>query len=771
MFIHTDLVLQTSRYFASRNMALNVFHASVKFLMLLLFFNGANSFEKPGTCPETSGGICILECESDDFCPGEEKCCYNGCGHTCQRPEKPECPESNCELDCTESGYKLDDNGCRLCECFVDQCPMIDCVPCPKYYSYTVIEGHICRGCDCVDSVKCPALGCQCPEGYKQDTGMDGCPVCRCLPEEPTCPELNYNLDCSESGYKLDSNGCRICECFMDQCRMINCVPCPKYYNYEVIDGHICGGCDCVDSVQCPELSCECPEGYKQDTGMDGCPVCRCVPEEPTCPELNCNLDCSDSGYKLNDNGCAICECYRNPCPLFKCRACPEYYNYRNISGNICRGCECVSNVDCPQLHCECPEGHKLDTDINGCPTCRCVPEPRCSELSCDLDCTESGYKLDNNGCRTCECFVNQCPMVHCLPCLKYYNYEVIEGHMCHGCDCVDSVQCPALGCECPEGYKQDTGRDGCSVCRCVPEEPICPELKCNLDCTETGYKLDSNGCAMCECFVNQCPMIDCIPCPKYYNYEVIDGHTCRGCNCVDSVQCPELGCKCPEGYKQDIGMDRCSVCRCVPEEPTCPELNCDLNCNESGYKLDSNGCAMCECYVDHCPMIGCTMPCPRYYNYTNIGGNICRACDCVSSVQCPELQCGCLEGTTQDTDINGCPTCRCVSEGRRGQDDLGCPMRMCAQNCPSGYEKDDQGCQTCNCLSTWENHYILIIVGCLVAILIVCGIVGVVLYRRRGRNNHSVSSDDIVKEPLDEKYLAVPTVDISIGDAKNPKV
>ena len=486
---------------------------------------------------------------------------------------------------------------------------------------------------------------------------------------------------------------------------------------------------------------------------------------------------------------------------------CAEYYNYTDISGNICRGCECVSSVDCPQLHCECPEEYKLDTDINDCPTCRCVSqqrrdqddlecpmrlcvqncpsgyekddqgcqtckclESRCPKLKCNLDCTESGYKLDNNGCAICECFVNQCPMIDCVPCPKYYNYEVIEGNMCRGCDCVDSVECPALGCECPEGYKQDTGMDGCAVCRCVPEEPKCPELNCDLDCTESGYKADGNGCRMCECYRNPCPMVHCLPCPKYYNYEVIEGNMCRGCDCVDSVECPALGCECPEGYKQDTGRDGCPICRCVPEEPRCPELNCDLNCNESGYKLDDNGCAMCECYRDPCPMFRCRA-CPEYYNYTNIEGNICRACQCVSSVQCPKLQCGCLEGTTQDTDINGCPTCRCVSQGRRDQDDLGCPMRLCVKNCPSGYEKDDQGCQTCKCLSTRDNYYIFIIVGCLVALIIVCGIVGIVLYRRRGKNNHSVSSNGIVKEPLNEKYLAVPAVDMSINDVKNPKV
>ena len=665
-------MLPASRCFTLRNMALHICGVSVQFILLLLFFHGANSLVKSGTCPMTDGpGICILECESDDFCPGEEKCCYNGCGHICQRPENTECSELNCDLDCTESGYKLDDKGCALCECFVEQCPMVSCIPCPKFYNYTVIEGRICRGCDCVDSVQCPSLGCQCPEGYKPDTGMDGCPVC------------------------------------------------------------------------------------------------RCVPEEPTCPDLNCDLDCSDSGFKLDDNGCAICECYRDPCPMFKCRACPEFYNYRNISANICRGCECVSSVDCPQLHCECPEGYKLDTDINECPTCRCVPEPRCPELNCDLDCTESGYKLDDNGCALCECFVNQCPMIDCIPCPKFYNYEVIEGKMCRGCDCVDSVQCPPLGCKCPDGYKPDTGMDGCPFCSCVPEEPLCPELNCDLDCSDSGYKLDDNGCAMCECYRNPCPMIRCRACPKYYNYEVIDGNICRGCDCVDSVQCPPLGCKCPDGYKPDTGMDGCPVCRCVPEEPTCPDLNCDLDCSNSGYKLDDNGCAMCECYVDPCPMIDCTVPCPRpkYYNYTNIEGNVCRACDCVSSVQCPNVQCGCLEGATLDVDINDCPTCRCVFVA-------GCPMPQCSHNCPSGYTKDENGCPTCTCLSKSDSYYyIFIIVGCLVALFILCVIVGIVLYRRKSKNDQSASSNDIVKKPLNKKYVVIPAGDVSIDDAKNPKV
>ena len=43
--------------------------------------------DKPGVCPEPGFGICIEECASDAGCPGIEKCCFNGCGHTCTVPE------------------------------------------------------------------------------------------------------------------------------------------------------------------------------------------------------------------------------------------------------------------------------------------------------------------------------------------------------------------------------------------------------------------------------------------------------------------------------------------------------------------------------------------------------------------------------------------------------------------------------------------------------------------------------------------------------------
>ncbi|XP_052216813.1 kielin/chordin-like protein [Dreissena polymorpha] len=42
--------------------------------------------DKPGVCPRPGFGVCWEECSSDHDCPGVQKCCFNGCGHTCEQP-------------------------------------------------------------------------------------------------------------------------------------------------------------------------------------------------------------------------------------------------------------------------------------------------------------------------------------------------------------------------------------------------------------------------------------------------------------------------------------------------------------------------------------------------------------------------------------------------------------------------------------------------------------------------------------------------------------
>ena len=57
---------------------------------MTLNFNSAPPREHPGSCPRLEddiGGICVEMCQGDADCDADEKCCSNGCGHTCQRAE------------------------------------------------------------------------------------------------------------------------------------------------------------------------------------------------------------------------------------------------------------------------------------------------------------------------------------------------------------------------------------------------------------------------------------------------------------------------------------------------------------------------------------------------------------------------------------------------------------------------------------------------------------------------------------------------------------
>ncbi|OWF49718.1 Boophilin-H2 [Mizuhopecten yessoensis] len=50
---------------------------------------------KPGVCPTvspTTAGTCVEACSNDTACPRNTKCCSNGCGHTCQNPEYKHSP-------------------------------------------------------------------------------------------------------------------------------------------------------------------------------------------------------------------------------------------------------------------------------------------------------------------------------------------------------------------------------------------------------------------------------------------------------------------------------------------------------------------------------------------------------------------------------------------------------------------------------------------------------------------------------------------------------
>lgn len=64
------------------------FHSIVLFF-LFFFYSAA---VHPGQCPvgklsEGISGACVESCSNDNDCSAEEKCCSNGCGHTCMPAE------------------------------------------------------------------------------------------------------------------------------------------------------------------------------------------------------------------------------------------------------------------------------------------------------------------------------------------------------------------------------------------------------------------------------------------------------------------------------------------------------------------------------------------------------------------------------------------------------------------------------------------------------------------------------------------------------------
>ena len=175
------------------------------------------------------------------------------------------------------------------------------------------------------------------------------------------------------------------------------------------------------------------------------------TPTEPSveCPPNQCYRECGSSGFKVDENGCEICECL-----------------YED---------ESASRPNCPPTCLMyCPHGFVRDAD--GCEQCRCAEPPpnkprsratECRPLRCRKNC-EYGFKTDDNGCEICQC--NDAPVVS------------------NPCDLR-----PACAIRCPDGFQVDS--DGCNICSCVEPtaNPSCAlKPMCNMYC-ENGFQKDAD--------------------------------------------------------------------------------------------------------------------------------------------------------------------------------------------------------------------------------------------------------------------------------------
>ncbi|XP_006821660.1 uncharacterized protein LOC100371432 [Saccoglossus kowalevskii] len=692
---------------------------------------------KSGECPNISpygwnSGVCVSHCTLDIDCPGDNKCCSNGCGAMCMPPKNPTkfgmCPFNQprgvCKRvinTCTEDSdcignKKCCNNGCGL-KCVVPDVDTTICTSVPATCTEKCLEGYATndKGCEICKCKKTPEMcGTEvmcdlfCQYGFATDNR--GCEICKC--KEPTMPTMNMmspeisSLFCKpitretcsvkcNHGYMTDSIGCELCACQKPETECTPLTACAQYcpYGYATnTDG--CKMCMCkqptisfLPTGLCTPLTTEtcdktCSNGYA--TNEIGCAVCKCMRAESECVRMeSCNIRCP-FGYATDDTRCKICKCkLPTMCPPVNSENCNEECTYGYITDKFgCEICSCKS----PEMGCNVDESTEmirmketcafgLCTDANGCDENKCKMPSTCTAvtpMTCKLNCLY-GMATDKYGCETCMC---KKPVTQCSP---------ISNDMCTNfCPfglATDSVGCEICRCKQPNIMMQMTSMDKALT---MPTTPLCMPVTCELQC-RNGLATDMLGCETCACKKQdaECPVV------------------------LDNINCP-LKDVCP--YDLATNINGCEICQC--KQP----INCEpmsaLTCPETcvnGYATDERGCEICECKK---PILECSpmtlMTCAKTCTYgyaTN--ERRCEICMCkqptttavtiMNTPVCEAVRCRmfCQEGWA--TDSYGCDTCKCkkaVNECPVITEEM-CPMK---KQCPRGLATNEDGCEICKC-------------------------------------------------------------------------
>ena len=520
-------------------------------------------------------------------------------------------------------------NPCDFAACDEGECVPNYCGGCNAEF-YGPNGGMVCGGCqddkDCESNQICESSVCvDLPEDACEDfvgpcNGNKDCPagnICSfegCNPSSCGCDPFTGEIICT-----ADCGGgvCvkpleQPCDDFIEPCKNDKDCPGKMICSMEGCNPSFCGcdpltgliNCtkDCAGGV-CVDDSAMCAEGDTKDAD-DGCNTCVCVDGGWACTKMGCPEVCPDPvpneficiqvvAYGATETG--LCCAYSNPCVM------PP-------------GLDPISMDECDSLG----------------------GGPGCPDILCINPCKE-GYKTDKNGCQTCQCEDKECPEILCIN-------------------------------ECKDGYAYD--KDGCQTCECQEEGPGCPQVLCINECKD-GYAYDKDGCQTCEC---QEP--GDASCASGDTKDADDG--CNACVCVN-------------------GQWACTLIPC-PGGPLCEPVSCLLWC-EDGFKVDKEGCEICECNeIVNCPQILCINECKDGYAYDKDG---CQTCECAS----PPDDSECAEGDTKDAD-DGCNTCVCWS-GMWNCTKMFCPEGPCEgftppcetnKDCGAGQECSFEGCNPSSC-------------------------------------------------------------------------
>ncbi|MCG3174749.1 MAG: hypothetical protein GMKNLPBB_03029 [Myxococcota bacterium] len=220
-----------------------------------------------------------------------------------------------------------------------------------------------------------------------------------------------------------------------------------------------------------------------------------------------------------------------------------------------------------------------------------------------------------------------------------------------------ENVGCPAIGLVCGPGEVEGVKPGECCP-SCIPatdggnpcKDVACPDIMPECRPGEVF------GTAPGEC----CPR--CLPGDE-------DGGQ-PDVNPCEAVDCPAVEPICKPGEKAGVKPGECCP-SCIPS----PDL--------TACKQDSD-CAKV-------PRACCT--CGYDGDFTSINASHVKDYEqnlCPKGVACAP----CMPGGHPDKNIPWCKSGQCALRAPPEQ----CPQIKCAQQCPTGFARDEKGCQTCNC-------------------------------------------------------------------------
>ncbi|XP_046558774.1 sushi, nidogen and EGF-like domain-containing protein 1 [Haliotis rubra] len=189
------------------------------------------NINRTGMCPprnSTMMGTCMEACTSDASCPGVEKCCSNGCGHTCQQPVYYHNPCQN--MTCYNGGscYRMgNSSSCMcppsytgyMCETWMPNINKTGMCP-PRNSTMMGICVEACTSdANCTGVEKCCSNGCghtcQQPVYYHNSTGYctynTECNNGYCANNRCMCHQGYYGYRCQHSSHSTNSSCSRPC--------------------------------------------------------------------------------------------------------------------------------------------------------------------------------------------------------------------------------------------------------------------------------------------------------------------------------------------------------------------------------------------------------------------------------------------------------------------------------------------------------------------------------------------------------------------------------